>query len=326
MFASLRDTASRTAGHAWTIGPKIGATLRPPTAPDAAEWRQQADDAGHGPIYVTGRWRPRPDSDTCVVVVHGLGGCADSDYCIDTARVVDEHGYACLRLSLRGANRGGDDIYHGGLYRDVEAALTSPELRDYNRCFVVGFSLGGHIALRSAIELDCANFAGAAAICSPLDLGAGQHFIDAPDRWMYREYLLFELRRLYSAVARRGRSPTPVERVRQTQTLREWDALTVVPRFGFRDVDDYYERASVAGDLDRLSRPALLVASRRDPLIPPAAIEPALGDGSDQLTVRWSDRGGHVYFPRELDLGFDGPRGLVSQVLADLESRTSASE
>lgn len=321
MFRSFRAASQRAAGHAWTIGPKVRSTLVPPRAPRSVDWRRQVDEWGGGPVYVTGQWRARPEADTCVVVVHGLGGCADSDYCIDAARAIDEYGYASLRLSLRGANRSGDDIYHGGLYRDVEAALEAPILEDYERIFVVGFSLGGHVALRAALELDHPKFKAVAAICSPLDLAAGQRSIDAPNQWLYRQYLLRELIQIYRATARRKSVPTPLERIRRVERLREWDALTVVPRFGFHDVDDYYETVSVAGELDRLERPATLVASRRDPLIPPHTIEPALANISDSLDVHWTESGGHVFFPANLDLGFEAPAGLLPQILSDLEGR-----
>jgi hypothetical protein len=319
MLDSLTD---RLSGHAWTIGPKLRDLTNPAEPPPSIGWHRRVDRLDDRPVHVTGRYRHRGDSKTLAILVHGLGGCADSGYVLRAARALDELGIATLRLSMRGADRSGEDIYHGGLTDDINAALTDPALAGYDRRFVIGFSLGGHIALRTAIDATDDRLTAAAAICSPLDLGAAQRGIDRPGQFVYREYLLRELRDGYRGLAERGAAPTPAERVARVRSLREWDALTVVPRFGFGDVDDYYRRASVAGDLGGLDRPALLVAARHDPMIGPSAIESGLSSASYRLTVRWSERGGHVFFPEKLDLGF-GPRtGLIPQIMAWFERQT----
>jgi predicted alpha/beta-fold hydrolase len=106
--------------------------------------------------------------------------------------------------------------------------------------------------------------------------------------------------------------------------------MTVVPRFGFRDTEDYYAQASVGPRLGRLKRPALLVAGENDPMVPPSAIRPHLrGSEVRGLTVRWLRSGGHLAFPRNVDLGLkgesDGRSGAdyVSQVLLWLQEIAS---
>jgi len=311
-------------GHAWTVGPKMAEWLRPPRPPRSRPWRRRVDTLAGRPVCVTGQYRPRNDTDTLVIILHGLGGCADSSYCAAAADAVDRHGYATLRLSLRGADRSGDDLYHGGLTADLRATLTAPAFDRYPRKLVIGYSLGGHIALRAAVDLDVSELRGVAAICAPLDLEVAQRNIDAGRLGVYREYLLRELRQLYRAVHRRGGAPTPLDRITRVRSLREWDALTVVPRFAFDDVRDYYRRASVAGDLHELERPALLVAASHDPLVPPEAIEPGLSNAGPQLTTHWLDRGGHVYLPTDLRLGPNGPPGLIPQVLRFLDRQAAA--
>ena len=108
--------------------------------------------------------------------------------------------------------------------------------------------------------------------------------------------------------------PTPVARVLRARTLREWDSLTVVPRFGFRDTDDYYATASVAPRLGRIDVPALVVASRADPMVPTSSIDAAAA-AAPALDLRWV-RGGHVGFPAALHLGLDAPPGLGPQLAA----------
>jgi predicted alpha/beta-fold hydrolase len=90
----------------------------------------------------------------------------------------------------------------------------------------------------------------------------------------------------------------------------------VAPRFGFSSPEDYYQKESVGPRLGRIRIPSLLVASENDPWVPAATIRPWLSGASDLLTVCWSNRGGHVGFPENLDLGLGPEPGLEIQVLS----------
>jgi pimeloyl-ACP methyl ester carboxylesterase len=219
------------------------------------------------------------------------------------------------------AVRAGEDFYHAGLSADLQAALASAELRSCRRIYVLGYSLGGHVALRFGTEAGDGRLAAVAAICSPLDLALSQKEIDAPGLWVYRRYLLANLLRLYAAVAARRPVPVPVEVAARARTIRAWDDLVVAPRHGFADAGDYYARASVAPRLPDLRVPALLVNSDCDPMVPARGVRPALERAAPLLTVRWIPGGGHCAFPRRLDAGLGPGAGLEAQVLEWLRGR-----
>ncbi len=267
-------------------------------------------------MRLSGAYCRAPGSDTVVLVVHGLGGATTAGYCIGAASAASRAGYSCLRLALRGADRLGEDFHHAGMVDDVRAALASAQLAHYRRVFVVGYSMGGHIALRAAIEKVDQRIVAVAAICPPLDLAAGQRAIDAPSSWIYRRHVIAGLNEMYAAVAARRPVPTPIERVRMATTLREWDRLTVVPRFDFHDVDDYYTRASVSTHIARLDCPALIIASQHDPMIPAKTLFPAIACAPACLEVRWVRGGGHVYFRPDLNLGMGQEPGVEAQTIA----------
>ncbi len=145
----------------------------------------------------------------------------------------------------------------------------------------------------------------------------------------YRAYVLRRLKANYESTARLGRVLTPPRDLQSIRTLREWDSLTVVPRFGFDDPDDYYAKASAGPVMDRLRRPALLLAAEDDPMIPPVAIRPALAAMRAAvldrfLTVLWLEAGGHLGFQNRLDLGLEGPLGMECQVLLWLSQTADA--
>jgi predicted alpha/beta-fold hydrolase len=306
------------AGHYWTLRPFVleqrPGAARALAALPSRPWSLEVPDSQLGAVRLSGRWFTPEAADRALLVLHGLGGSAESSYL--RSAVLDAHaaGLACLCLNLRGADGLGEDFYHAALSSDLQAALASPQLRGFRALHVLGFSLGGHLALRHATEAHDPRLLSVAAICSPLDLQRSQIALDAPERVLYRQYVLRKLKESYVATARRRPVPSPVEQVLRARTLRRWDELTVVPRFGFGSAPEYYRQASVAPRLGSLTVPALLVLAEHDPMVPAHSVRPALAGASAALDVRWHTRGGHVGFPADIDLGEPAPLGLPSQV------------
>jgi predicted alpha/beta-fold hydrolase len=306
------------AGHAWTVVPHLLSNWSRVSDDGARPWTTEVEDPRVGRVRLSGRLFEPPGAQALLIAVHGLGGSAASSYMLKASRAAHSAGLATLRLSLRGADGSGEDVYNAALIDDLRAALASPEAVPYGTVFVLGFSLGGHLALRFATEQPDPRLRAVAAVCAPLDLASSQATIDAPGRPLYRRYLLARLRRSAAPVATRGRLPVSMRELRQVRTIREWDRLVVVPRFGFASTEDYYARSSVAPHLGRLAVPALLVVARNDPMVPAATLRPWLKT-APRIDVRWVARGGHLGFPRSLDLGERGPRGIDGQVVAWLQ-------
>lgn len=317
--------------HVWTVAPRLRNSLWRREPPPAEPWQATVEDPQLGTVRLSGRLHrclPAPDaaapgapgaagaaaasaaeasgeSDELVVLLHGLGGSIDSYYMPRGALAALAAGMSCLRLNLRGADMSGEDFPHGGLTADVHAVVASPALRRYRRIYLLGYSLGGHLALRFATEPGDPRVVAVTALCSPLDLRRSQEAIDAPAGWIYRRYLLSHLTRIYATVAARRRLPLPVAEVARIRRMRDFDERVVAPRHGFASAADYYVRASVAPRLTLLRLPSLLVNSTGDPMVLAHAVRPALRRPVPRLAVRWVTGGGHVGFPASVDLGLD---------------------
>lgn len=303
-------------GHYWTVWPVLRDRRRALPTLEAEPWSAHVEDPQTGPLRLTGRLAVN-DPSTLLMIVHGLGGCVDSLYMTRAASVAEDLGVSHLRVNLRGADRDSHDFYHAGLWGDLQAALASPRLSQFENIFVLGYSVGGHVVLKLGTETSDPRVRAVAAVCSPLELETTVRHFDEPWRRPYRDYVLRGLRDTYRAVADRREVPIPVERVMAATLLREWDSLTVVPRFGFGTAENYYEEMSVGPRLRELAVPALLVAAEGDPMVTAASIRAGLGRAGQGHGLRavFSPRGGHVGFPPDLDLDLGGGPGLESQVI-----------
>lgn len=243
------------------------------------------------------------------MLVHGLGGEADSPYMRGAASALQAQGFATLRLSMRGAGRSGADYYHAGLASDLVTVLADPSLAGFRRIFVLGFSLGGHVSMHLSFlaERD-ARVAAIIAICAPLDLERNVIELDTPSGWIYRRHVLNGLAKIHAKL-----HPGPARRF---ATIREWDAATIVPRWGFESPEHYWRSQAAGPRLREAQVPILYVGCESDPMVPAVTVMPHLQRAGSMIDIRWVRRGGHVGFPRDIDLGLPGELGLISQVLS----------
>lgn len=213
-----------------------------------------------------------------VVLVHGLGGSAESAYMLATAAELLRAGIAVARLDLRGAGRSGtssSQMYHAGRTSDVRTVLAAlaqqPEAQRRDEApslGLMGFSLGGNVTLKLLGEpLDDLPVVAGVAVSAPLDLAVGGEYLHSIAFGMYERAMLRGLR---ADVARFGGPLTDAENaaVDAARTLAEFDDAFTARRNGWRDAAEYYAVNSSAQYLPRICVPALVVHALDDPVVP----------------------------------------------------------
>jgi uncharacterized protein len=265
-FARGSGFVHRLSGHYWTLRAHLGANAwrlgRPPSVP----WRSELADPLLGRVPLSGRWCRGPDVERALILVHGLGGNADSAYLDALQAAAHAQGVSTLRLSLRGADLRGPDLYHAGLWQDIAAAATSPELARYPRLLLAGYSLGGHVALSYALRARDPRLAALVAVCPPLDLALSAQAFDRC-AGIYRKHVMAGLKAMFRAVTR-AQSAGPWRDLRYRDVARitsvvEWDERVIAPRHGFQGAHDYYARTSVGPALGDLPCRTLIISSSK---------------------------------------------------------------
>ncbi|MDY7092541.1 MAG: alpha/beta fold hydrolase [Acidobacteriota bacterium] len=308
-------------GHFYTLR---GRLRRWPEPAGTVPWETVVEDPDLGPVRLSGRLNP--EGEDLVLLVHGLGGSAESRYMCYLAERATARGLACLRLNLRGSDRQGEDFYHAGQSSDLDAVLASEELASYRRIYLLGCSLGGHLALLWAARSAGSGSAdprvqSVASLCSPVDLEASSGALLKPFLWPYRRYLMNSLMQIYRAVAERRPVPLPVAQAAGINNLVDWDDHIVAPRYGFDGAADYYRQSTVAPILGDATVPILYVGAEDDPMVPANTVQPALQRVGPTVESRWLPRGGHLGFDPHQDLALSASRGWADQVLDWLQGR-----
>jgi hypothetical protein len=281
-------------GHSQTLT----ALLHRPGAGDLGESVRIPIDAGTlgGHLH-----RAPAGSDACVIVLHGIGGSAHEPFVVRTARGAAERGLNALRVHLRGAGASVDPAYaglfHSGLTSDIRAVVEWAAAW-HRRVHLVGFSLGGQIALRTAGEWGTAAPAAlrsVAAVSAPVDLSETADFAERTRATPYRVAIVRGLKQRFEA-ARRSMGPAWAKvSLRDVRTIRQFDEAVTSRFFGYRDVADYYARAGSGAVLAHIARPTLLVHADDDPLVPVAPVR-RLARDLPLVHTLFSSRGGHVGF------------------------------
>lgn len=301
-------------GHFWTLGPFLRHNLLPPQVPDWQRWETRLEDRVVGTLSLSGRLTQGQGSSTVVVIVHGLGGDATSYYARQAALAAARADVDSLRLNLRGADREGGDYYHAGLTADLDAAVRSTALDRYENILVMAYSLGGNMALRYLTQQPDRRVRAAAAICSPIDLERSARSIDRPRGLLYRLHVLSALKEIYRRVAKEREVPLPPDEAARIDTIEEWDERIIAPRHGFSGAEDYWAQTSACHVLSDIETPTLFVAAEHDPMVHIDTVRPWLQNAS-RLRRIVTSRGGHVGFPRKVDLGLGGRGAVEDQII-----------
>jgi hypothetical protein len=269
-------------------------------------WTAPAEDLVLEPapdvrLLARASWQSDREARPTLVLVHGLGGCDRAAYAISTGLLAWAQGWNVVRMNMRGAGDGEAlcaRLYNAGLDTDLlavleAAAAAAPLLA------VVGFSLGGNLALLTAArrrpQLPSGLFA-AVGVSPPLDLEACATALERPANRLYQSYYMRDLRLSYCS--RQLRLPALYEagRERRLRTVREYDEAITAPYGGFASAEEYYRLSSAGPHLAAIDRPALVLAAQDDPLVPADSVARWPLPASGLVVREMPASGGHVGF------------------------------
>ncbi|MEC4720323.1 alpha/beta fold hydrolase [Noviherbaspirillum sp. CPCC 100848] len=265
--------------------------------------------------YRRERW-PTPDGDFIdldfvdgqpgqpfVVLFHGLEGSSDSHYARGLMAHLQTLGWWGAVPHFRGCSgepNHAPRFYHSGDAGEVDWIIR--RLHDMRRqqhagtkFYAAGVSLGGNALLRWLGESQHqADFVDAAcAISAPLDLAGGGAALSKGVNMIYTRVFLQTLKP--KCLHKLSQFPGLFDRDRMlgARNLYEFDNIVTAPLHGYRDTDDYWNRASARHILDDITVPTLVLNARNDPFLPARHLPQS---AAPCVTLEYPEHGGHVGF------------------------------
>lgn len=248
-------------------------------------------------------WTEAPDASPekpIVLVLHGLEGSIDSHYAKGMMNAIAERGWIGLLMHFRGCsgrpNRHAQS-YHSGATEDVHFLTQLLKQRFQQRQLgILGFSLGGNVLAKYLAEDDNPIYQSAVVICAPLHLASCAQQINKGFSKVYQKYLVDMLKDSTSEkVSMQLIQHIDHEELKAITSLYDFDEKVTAPLNGFKDANDYYEKASGIYVLEHINRPTLILHAQDDPFLCNDHIM-AMDINNPDITFEVSQYGGHVGF------------------------------
>ncbi|MGZ3183357.1 MAG: YheT family hydrolase [Telluria sp.] len=278
-------------GHLQTIWPAL--FLRPPPLPLRRE-RWSAPDGDFIDIDFTDGAPGAP----LVLLFHGLEGSSSSHYARALMAAVAARGWSGAVAHFRGCSGEANlapRFYHSGDAREIDWIVRRMKQRAGGRFYVAGVSLGGNALLRwlGEEQHQAEIVDAAAAVSAPLDLARGG---EALSKGMGRIYTRMFLKTLKpKSLAKLTQFPGLFDRdaLLAARDLYEFDNVVTAPLHGYRDTDDYWNRASAKHVLHDITVPALVLNALNDPFLPGRHLPRS---AASCVRLDYPAQGGHVGF------------------------------
>lgn len=244
------------------------------------------------------QWKP---GHRVALLLHGVTGCHGSPYLVRLAGKMNDAGIRTFRMDMRGCGAGKELAQHpghAGRSEDARACVEQiAQLCPRSACSIIGFSLGGNIALKLLGEAGAdlpGNLDSGVSVSAPIDLVTCGQNIDAGLTSIYskkfaRVLTQFVKDRLEFMPAAREINLRPTPR-----SIVEFDNRVTAPLSGFENVWDYYRQCSSAPLLSNIAAPTLIITSADDSMIPVCMFEQASVSSAVRLVI--TPHGGHVGF------------------------------
>jgi uncharacterized protein len=236
-----------------------------------------------------------------VILVHGLEGSSASRYMLGATRQFVNLGYDVVALNQRscsGEMNRLPQLYHHGLTGDLKEALAflAP---NYETVFLLGFSLGGNQVLKLMGETPehlPGNLRAAMAVSAPIFLPTCVSKIHEPQQWVYQKMFLNELKAKVAIKAQQFPDLFDTSKLQETKNLYDFDNNFTAPVFGFKNGQDYYQKASSWPFLPHIERPVLLLNALDDPMLSAECFPINLAANHPHFHLCQTQYGGHVGF------------------------------
>jgi uncharacterized protein len=245
----------------------------------------------------------RNSQNKLVVLSHGLEGNTDRVYIRIAAQFFAQHGYDVLAWNCRscsGEMNRTFRLYNHGEIGDIGLVIEHAiQKHQYEQVYLIGYSMGGSISAKylgaNGDKVPVEVKAGL-AFSSPFDLKDSVAQLELSENWLYRLKFLRALKAKILIKDQQFPGRLEVSRLDKVKVWKDFDDHFSAQLGGYRDAEDFYQKASAKNFLSGLKRPLLLVNAENDPLLTPGCSPQHIAHENPYFFLENSRLGGHVGF------------------------------
>jgi len=236
-----------------------------------------------------------------LLLLHGLEGSIDSHYIRGMINTAHKQDWQVLVMHFRSCSGEPNRLqrsYNSGVSDDLDEVIKKLRLQTISIDYIVGYSLGGNVLLKWLGEQkENTQIKAAAAVSVPLMLGVCAVEIHKGFSRLYEFVLLFTLRRkTRQKIDKFGSQVLPSQDfVAKLNSFLMFDNYVTAPVHGYKDGDDYYQKASSRQFVKHIQVPTLIIQAKDDPFMNDTVI-PDCHETPKNVTLEANENGGHVGF------------------------------
>jgi len=241
-----------------------------------------------------------------VIVLAGLEGKSRSMYARSSIKHFNDQGWDALGLNYRGCSGEPNRLlrgYHMGASEDVKVVVEHAiQKYDYEEIVLIGFSLGGNLALKYIGEENKAlpkQIKSAIVISAPMDLQASEERMNRWYNWHYVKWFMLTLN--WKANRKKRQYPTQLHSYRgffMSGNFIYFDTHFTAPANGFESVEAYWEKSSCRPHLANITIPTLIIADKNDTFLSENCYPIEAAQTNPNLYLEMPETGGHCAFIR----------------------------
>jgi predicted alpha/beta-fold hydrolase len=193
-----------------------------------------------------------------------------------------------------------DGLYEGDDF--VEIATQAVEMGCPQKCWFMGYSLGGQLALwglKAAQDKRLKNVevVGGAVICPSLDSWRSlTYLVTHPFGRIVESRIAKELKKLAWQLYDHHEGHFEAAAIERANSIWGFDHELVISRLGFSSVEEYYQACNALNLLPKLQKQTLIIYAADDPLFHPDIVDELknIAEQNDYLNLLLTKHGGHV--------------------------------
>lgn len=245
------------------------------------------------------------DNKRIVIIAHGMGGNAERTHVKGLAKAMFDIGYDVLAINFRGSTSETNRLfrtYHSGETGDLRFVIQKViDSKKYESINLSGYSMGGNVILKYLGEENerlSPLIRRAAVMSVPCDLVGCEVEMNTLKNKLYLWNFNIGLRQMLYPKAEGFPDKITRKQINKASNFTDFANIYVAPAFGFKDADDYHDKASSISYLDKITIPTLLLQAKDDTILSESCFPHAIAEEHPYLTLEVSKHGGHVGFVR----------------------------